>query len=72
YHFSEEDLLRRNVATLPATLGEAVEEMQRDDVVREALGEHIFTHLVEAQKQEWDAFRKHVSEWERERYLELY
>jgi glutamine synthetase len=72
YHFTEEDLKRRNVTTLPATLGEAVEEMQKDAVVRDALGEHIFQHLVEAQKQEWDAFRKHVSSWERERYLELY
>ena len=37
-----------------------------------ALGEHIYTHLVDAQKQEWDEFRKHVSQWERERYLEIY
>jgi glutamine synthetase len=72
YHFTEEDLKARNVMTLPATLGEAVEEMQKDEVVREALGEHIFSHLVEAQKQEWDAFRKHVTNWERERYLEIY
>jgi glutamine synthetase len=72
YHFTEEDLKRRNVTTLPETLGEAVEEMQKDDVIRAALGEHVFTHLVEAQKQEWDAFRKHVSSWERDRYLEAY
>lgn len=72
YHFSEEELERRNVITLPATLGEAVAEMQKDEVVRDALGDHIFLHLVEAQKQEWDAFRKHVSSWERERYLEAY
>ena len=72
YHFTEEDLRQRDVKTLPATLGEAVAEMEKDDVVREALGEHIFTHLVEAQKQEWDAFRQHVTAWERERYLEVY
>ncbi len=72
YHLTEEDLARRNVGVLPATLGEAVSEMQRDPVVRAALGEHVFNHLVEAQKQEWDAFRKHVSQWERDRYLELY
>ena len=72
YHFTEEDLLHRNVGQLPATLGEAVQELQKDDVVREALGEHIYTHLVDAQKQEWDAFRQHVSQWERDRYLEIY
>jgi glutamine synthetase len=72
YHLTEEDLERRGVGTLPSTLGEAVQELQKDSVVREALGEHIYTHLVDAQKQEWDAFRKHVSAWERERYLEIY
>ena len=72
YHLTEEDLEHRNVGTLPATLGEAVQELQKDSVVREALGEHIYTHLVDAQKQEWDEFRKHVSQWERERYLEIY
>ncbi len=72
YHFTEEDLRRRNVATLPATLGEAISELEKDDVVRDALGEHVFERLLEARKQEWDAFRKHVSTWEIERYLEIY
>jgi glutamine synthetase len=72
YHFTEEDLRRRNVATLPATLGEAIAELEQDDVVRDALGEHVFERLLEARKQEWDAFRKHVSTWEIERYLEIY
>ena len=72
YHLTEEDLLRRNVGTLPGTLGEAIEELQRDEIVRAALGEHVFNHLVDAQKQEWDAFRKHVTQWERDRYLERY
>ena len=72
YHFTEEDLRRRNVQTLPATLGEAIAELERDDVVRAALGEHVFERLTEAQKQDWDAFRHHVSSWEIERYLEIY
>lgn len=72
YHFTDEDLTRRNVSTLPTTLGEAVQEMTADEVVRDALGEHVFERLTEAQLQEWDAFRLHVTEWERERYLEAY
>ncbi|RIK46838.1 MAG: type I glutamate--ammonia ligase [Chloroflexi bacterium] len=72
YHFSEEDLQRRNIGTLPSTLGEAIDELQRDDVIRDALGEHVFERLIEAQKQEWKAFCRHVSAWERERYLEVY
>jgi glutamine synthetase len=72
YHFTDEDLKRRNIPTLPATLGEAISELEKCDVVREALGEHIFERLVEAQTAEWGEFRTHVSEWERERYLEIY
>jgi glutamine synthetase len=72
YHFTDEDLKRRNIPTLPATLGEAIQELEKNDVIREALGDHIFDRLIEAQSADWDAFRTHVSEWERERYLEGY
>lgn len=72
YHFTNEDLARRNVGTLPTTLGEAIQDMAANDVVREALGDHVFERLTEAQTQEWDAFRLHVTEWERTRYLEAY
>jgi glutamine synthetase len=72
YHFTDDDLRRRNVEMLPATLGEAVSEMEQNEVVRDALGEHVFERLVEAQKQDWDAFRQNVSQWELDRYLEIY
>ena len=72
YHFTEEDLRRRNVGVLPSTLGEAIAELERDEVIREALGEHVFERLVEAQKRDWDAFRQYVTPWELERYLEIY
>lgn len=72
YHFTDEDLKRRNIPTLPATLGEAVEELQKDEVVQAALGDHVYERLVEGQTSEWNAFRQHVSQWERDRYLEIY
>ncbi len=72
YHFTDEDLKRRNVPTLPATLGEAVDEMEKDPIIRQALGDHVFDRLTEAQRAEWGEFRRHVSQWERDRYLEIY
>ena len=72
YHFTDDDLKRRNIPTLPATLGEAVLETEKDEVVRDALGDHIFERLLEAQRSEWGDFRRHVSQWERDRYLEMY
>ena len=50
YHFTDEDLKRRNIPTLPATLGEAVDEMEKDEVVRDALGDHVSERLIEAQR----------------------
>jgi glutamine synthetase len=72
YHFTDDDLKRRNIPTLPATLGEATDLMEQDPVIRGALGDHVFERLIEAQRAEWGDFRRHVSEWERERYLEQY
>jgi len=72
YHFTDDDLKRRNIPMLPATLGEAIDEMERDEVIRDALGDHVFDRLIEAQRSEWSDFRRHVSQWERDRYLAIY
>jgi glutamine synthetase len=72
YHFTDEDLTRRNIPTLPATLGEAIDEMEKSDLVHSALGDHVFEKLIEAQRSEWSDFRRHVSTWERDRYLGVY
>ncbi len=72
YLFGDDELARRNVGTLPATLGEAIDALARDDVVKAALGEHVYERLSEAQTQEWRAFCHHVTLWERERYMEIY
>ena len=55
---------------LPATLGEALEELNWDPVVREALGQPIFERFLTAKEQEWQAFGRHISTWELTRYLE--
>jgi glutamine synthetase len=57
---------------MPGSLGEALEELERDEVVRDALGEHVFGHFIEAKRAEWDDFRLHVSQWELDRYLEAF
>jgi glutamine synthetase len=72
YHFTEDDLQRRNVRTLPTTLGEAIEELSRDEVIKDALGDHVYERLTEGQRQEWSAFCRHVTAWERDRYIEVY
>lgn len=72
YHL--DDLGRRTLGldTMPGSLGEALEELKRDDLMRETLGEHIFDRFAEAKGIEWQEYSTHVSGWELERYLPIY
>ncbi len=74
---AEEDLyhvspLARGLETLPGSLGEALAELQRDEVISEALGTHIVERFIEAKQQEWDEYRSFVSQWELDRYLPIF
>ena len=43
--------------------------MAESDLVRKALGDHIFERYVDIKREEWDEYRVQVSQWELERYL---
>ena len=62
----------KSIRELPGTLGDALDELEKDDVIREALGDHVFDHFVAAKRDEWDEYRTQVSDWEVERYLEQF
>jgi len=72
YRFDEAELKRRSIAMLPATLRDALDELSKDSVIQEALGEHVYEWFMEAKTQEWDEYRMFVSQWELDRYLEIY
>jgi glutamine synthetase len=57
---------------LPGNLSEALDELEKDDLVRDTLGEHLFAHFLAAKREEWQDYIKHVSPWEIERYLGVY
>jgi glutamine synthetase len=72
WRMSAEERAKYDMRALPANLGEAVVELGKDDVLREALGEHTFTHFVEAKKAEWGEYIAQVTTWELEAYLTTY
>lgn len=72
YDYNDSQLAANDIQTLPQSLGDALVELKRDSVVQEALGEHVFEQYVAAKTQEWDEFRLSVSQWELDRYLEVY
>jgi len=57
---------------LPRDLHEALNELEKDDVIRAALGDHIYERFVEAKREEWQEYIGQVSEWELKRYLGQY
>jgi glutamine synthetase len=72
YHFDAAKLESRKIKQLPGTLREALDELRNDEVIAEALGEHVFERFVEAKTEEWDDYRMQVSAWELDRYLEAF
>ena len=70
YEINAEKKEKMGIKTLPSTLAEAVEEMEKDKVVMDALGPVTGKQFAEAKKAEWDEYRTQVTKWEIERYLE--
>jgi glutamine synthetase len=69
YHLSADERRERGIVSLPETLGEAVDELAASDLMRRALGEHIFDAYVTLKRQEWDSYRVQLTQWELDRYL---
>jgi glutamine synthetase len=74
---AEEELYKvsnryRHLTMLPASLGEALDELEASDMAREALGLHLFECFVEAKRSEWEDYLLAVSPWELDRYLSVY
>jgi glutamine synthetase len=69
YGFSDEKLNEMAIAMLPGTLGDAVRELQKDEMLQATLGKELTEHFVHAKLQEWEEFLIQVTSWEVERYL---
>lgn len=71
YHFDDAKLASLKIATLPASLKEALDEFSESKLVKETLGKHTFELYLRAKEAEWDDYRTQVTEWEIKRYLEI-
>ena len=72
YALSPADRKTLNIDSLPGSLAEALDEMERDQLVGTVLGPHIMQKYLEAKRQEWDEYRVTVSPWELDAYLRKY
>ncbi len=71
YEMSEEQRREKDIGTLPASLLEAILLTEQSDLVRKALGDHVFDAFIQNKKIEWDSYRTQVTEFELKRYLPI-
>ena len=71
FHMGEKERVKRGIASLPGSLGEAIAEAEKSSLVKETLGDHIFNKFIDNKKIEWDKYRIHVSRYELENYLPI-
>jgi glutamine synthetase len=69
---SQREKRRLRIGQLPPNLWAALDELEKDEVVKEALGEHILENYLRAKRREWEEYISHVHPWEQERYLKEY
>ncbi len=72
FEMTPERVIEKGIEELPATLGEAIEAMEQDEVIAEALGDHVYSHYLEAKREEWAEYSQQITGWELDRYLEAY
>ncbi len=71
FEMSAEERVEKGIESLPGDLCEAVAETEKSELVREALGDHIFEKFIANKKIEWDRYRTHVSQYELENFLPI-
>ena len=69
YDLSDAERERLGIETLPSNLREALDCLEDDKVVRDALGEHVYANFSRLGSLEWNMYNNHVHPWEVERYI---
>ncbi|MCD1295453.1 type I glutamate--ammonia ligase [Methanocella sp. CWC-04] len=72
YHLTEQQKSDMGIKSLPANLSEALDELEADEIIKSALGPHIYENYMVAKRIEWDEYRSQVHKWEIENYLSIY
>ncbi len=69
FEMSDQERRERGIELLPGSLHEAIQTVEESELVRRCLGDHVFESLIKNKTIEWNDYRTHVTDFERERYL---
>ncbi|MEM3444960.1 MAG: type I glutamate--ammonia ligase [Thermoplasmata archaeon] len=71
YELSEQEIRKLKVECLPSNLSDAIDEMEKSKLLREVLTEFLFKRFIELKRAEALEYARYVTNWERERYLQI-
>jgi glutamine synthetase len=72
YQLDGDSLIKKNIGLLPTSLAEALDALKEDKLICDVLGQHLFERYIDVKKKEWDQFKKQVTNWELETYLDIF
>ncbi len=71
FSLSPRDLLVKGIESLPTNLNDAVDEMERSDLLADTLGDHVFEWFIRNKRSEWSDYKSQVSQFELDRYFPM-
>ena len=71
YHLSDAERKELGIESLPSSLGEAVLIAEQSELVKKALGDHVFTRFIDLKKKEWEDYRIQVTKYELDNLLPI-
>jgi glutamine synthetase len=72
FNMTQQQKDEAGIASMPASLSDAIEVLKANPIAKETLGEHIFEKYIINKEREWDNYRITVTDWEINEYLDLY
>jgi glutamine synthetase len=72
YALTPREIAEKQIGILPQSLSEAIEELDKSALFRDALGADFIDEFVALKRSEWIDYHRHVSDWETQRYLSFF
>jgi glutamine synthetase len=72
YELTPEQIAARGIGLLPQSLNAAIDALEADQVVQDGIGRELAAEFIRLKRMEWIEYSRHVSEWESQRYLEMF
>ncbi|MEW5898434.1 MAG: type I glutamate--ammonia ligase [Bacillota bacterium] len=72
YEMTPAEREQLGIGSLPESLAEALQELEKDSLIQDALGPHVLQRFMEAKRIEWERYRIQVHPWELDEYLTKY